>query len=198
MATTTRRLLLGAATLAAIIPAAVVSFPADAAQPQQPVVGVAAQDGPLDPRCPRGRHSLQDYRVYHRKVFRRAKVSLRAHVRIAYMQKCQISAWGKRMAVRYHDRFKAEREAQQAREAAERVMAGLEGTLNAIAQCESHGDPDAISASGTYRGKYQFDLSTWASVGGSGDPAAASESEQDRRAAMLYRSGGPGRWPVCG
>jgi hypothetical protein len=70
--------------------------------------------------------------------------------------------------------------------------------LESIAQCESHGDPRAISAGGTYRGKYQFSFSTWATVGGDGDPAAASETEQDRRAAMLYRSGGPGHWPVCG
>lgn len=70
--------------------------------------------------------------------------------------------------------------------------------LESIAQCESHGNPRAISAGGTYRGKYQFSFSTWASVGGKGDPAAASETEQDRRAAILYRSGGPGHWPVCG
>ena len=70
--------------------------------------------------------------------------------------------------------------------------------LKAIAYCESKGDPRAISAGGTYRGKYQFSFSTWASVGGKGDPAAASETEQDRRAARLYRTGGPGHWPVCG
>jgi soluble lytic murein transglycosylase-like protein len=70
--------------------------------------------------------------------------------------------------------------------------------LESIARCESRGNPRAISAGGTYRGKYQFSFSTWASVGGTGDPAAASETEQDRRAAMLYRSGGPGHWPVCG
>jgi hypothetical protein len=70
--------------------------------------------------------------------------------------------------------------------------------LRAIAECESHGDPRAISAGGTYRGKYQFSFTTWQSVGGSGDPAAASETEQDRRAAKLYRTGGPGHWPVCG
>ena len=70
--------------------------------------------------------------------------------------------------------------------------------LEAIARCESHGDPRAIASGGTYRGKYQFSFSTWASVGGSGDPAAASETEQDRRAAMLYRTGGAGHWPVCG
>ena len=70
--------------------------------------------------------------------------------------------------------------------------------LESIAQCESHANPRAISAGGTYRGKYQFSFSTWASVGGRGDPAAASETEQDRRAAMLYKTGGAGHWPVCG
>jgi Transglycosylase-like domain len=70
--------------------------------------------------------------------------------------------------------------------------------LEAIAQCESGGDPRAIGGGGAYRGKYQFSYSTWAGVGGSGDPAAAPESEQDRRAAMLYARSGPGQWPVCG
>ena len=70
--------------------------------------------------------------------------------------------------------------------------------LAAIAACESGGDPTAVDASGTYRGKYQFDLQTWASVGGSGDPAAAPEAEQDRRAAILYARAGATPWPVCG
>jgi hypothetical protein len=70
--------------------------------------------------------------------------------------------------------------------------------LQAIAQCESGGDPTAVDASGTYRGKYQFDYGTWASVGGSGDPAAAPEAEQDRRAAMLMARSGSSPWPVCG
>ena len=70
--------------------------------------------------------------------------------------------------------------------------------LEAIAQCESGGNPRAIGGGGAYRGKYQFSYSTWAGVGGSGDPAAAPEAEQDRRAAMLYDRSGPGQWPVCG
>ncbi|MGI8731349.1 MAG: transglycosylase family protein [Solirubrobacteraceae bacterium] len=74
----------------------------------------------------------------------------------------------------------------------------IPGQLSGIAQCESGGDPGAVSPSGRYRGKYQFSYSTWRTVGGSGDPAAASETEQDRRAAILYRTGGPGHWPVCG
>ncbi|HEX2086493.1 MAG TPA: transglycosylase family protein [Solirubrobacteraceae bacterium] len=70
--------------------------------------------------------------------------------------------------------------------------------LEAIAQCESGGDPTAVDSTGTYRGKYQFDMQTWASVGGSGDPAAAPEAEQDRRAAILYARAGASPWPVCG
>ena len=70
--------------------------------------------------------------------------------------------------------------------------------LQAIAACESGGDPTAVDASGTYRGKYQFDRGTWASLGGSGDPAAAPEAEQDRRAAILMARSGTSPWPICG
>jgi hypothetical protein len=71
-------------------------------------------------------------------------------------------------------------------------------TLEAIASCESGGDPTAVSSDGTYRGKYQFDRGTWASVGGTGDPAAAPEAEQDYRAALLYQRAGSSPWPICG
>ena len=71
-------------------------------------------------------------------------------------------------------------------------------TLDAIGACESGGDPAAVSSDGTYRGKYQFDFGTWGSVGGSGDPAAAPEQEQDYRAALLYAQSGSSPWPVCG
>ncbi len=72
------------------------------------------------------------------------------------------------------------------------------GTLESIAACESGGDPTAVSSDGSYRGKYQFDYGTWESVGGSGDPAAAPEAEQDYRAALLYTSSGSSPWPICG
>jgi hypothetical protein len=72
------------------------------------------------------------------------------------------------------------------------------GTLESIAACESGGDPTAVSSDGSYRGKYQFHPSTWEAVGGSGDPAAAPEDEQDYRAALLYSQSGSSPWPVCG
>jgi len=70
--------------------------------------------------------------------------------------------------------------------------------LARIARCESGGNPRAVSADGAYRGKYQFDRQTWKAVGGHGDPARASEIEQDRRALALYRVRGASPWPACG
>ena len=77
---------------------------------------------------------------------------------------------------------------------------GSSGGLNwgALAACESGGNPRAVSPSGKYRGLYQFSLSTWHGVGGSGDPINASSGEQTHRAEILYSSSGRGAWPVCG
>ena len=99
-------------------------------------------------------------------------------------------------------RIQAARRARLKRER-EEALASLPGgvsqsTLDAIGACESGGNPTAVSSDGSYRGKYQFDYGTWASVGGSGDPAAAPEKEQDYRAALLYVQSGSSPWPVCG
>lgn len=114
-----------------------------------------------------------------------------------------------RSTVRFHRTIRvtvahleAARRAKLRRERRER-FASLPGgvsqeTLDAIGACESGGDPAAVSSDGTYRGKYQFDYGTWESVGGSGDPAAAPEQEQDYRAALLYSRSGSSPWPVCG
>jgi len=87
---------------------------------------------------------------------------------------------------------------RQARERRAVAAVAVPPHLEAIAQCESGGDPTAVSSNGMYHGKYQFSVATWQAVGGSGLPSAAPESEQDMRAAMLYAQSGPGQWPVCG
>jgi hypothetical protein len=101
-----------------------------------------------------------------------------------------------------HKRAKELRRRRAARQAAAPAPAAGGSTaspqLEAIAACESGGNPSAIGGGGAYRGKYQFDYGTWASVGGSGDPAAAPEAEQDKRAAMLLARSGSNPWPVCG
>jgi peptidoglycan hydrolase-like protein with peptidoglycan-binding domain len=75
--------------------------------------------------------------------------------------------------------------------------ASLPRILRLIAECESGGDPTAVSPGGRYRGKYQFSLATWRALGGVGDPALASEWVQDRIALKLYRRAGASAWPNC-
>lgn len=75
----------------------------------------------------------------------------------------------------------------------------LPRVLRRIAECESGGDPTAVSPGGRYRGKFQFSLATWEAYGGRGvDPAEASEAHQDRIALRLYRDRGTAPWPTCG
>jgi transglycosylase-like protein len=98
--------------------------------------------------------------------------------------------------IRLEERAAARR---QRREAFATLPGGVPlATLESIAACESGGDPTAVSSDGTYRGKFQFDYGTWESVGGSGDPAAAPEDEQNYRAALLYSRSGSSPWPICG
>jgi transglycosylase-like protein len=86
---------------------------------------------------------------------------------------------------------------QRLRKRVGRVAPTASAPLQAIAACESGGNPSANTGNGFY-GKYQFTQETWQSVGGTGNPAAASEAEQDRRAAALYAQQGASPWSVCG
>ena len=89
-------------------------------------------------------------------------------------------------------------EKRAAKRAAAAQAVAVPPHLEAIAQCESGGDPTAVSPDGMYHGKYQFSVATWQAMGGGGLPSQAPEAEQDMRAAMLYEQSGPGQWPVCG
>lgn len=59
--------------------------------------------------------------------------------------------------------------------------------------CESSDRYDVVADNGHY-GAYQFGLSTWAAVGGTGLPSNASRAEQDYRALYLYRMRGWQPW----
>lgn len=72
-----------------------------------------------------------------------------------------------------------------------------DGVWGALAQCESGGNPAAVSSNGLYYGLYQFSLGTWAAVGGSGLPSQASPAEQTQRAQILQARSGWGQWPAC-
>lgn len=79
-----------------------------------------------------------------------------------------------------------------------RSVPGADGlNWKALAGCESGGNPRAVNAAGYY-GLYQFSVSTWRSVGGSGMPHLASPDEQTYRAKRLYASQGRSPWPNCG
>jgi hypothetical protein len=67
----------------------------------------------------------------------------------------------------------------------------------ALRQCESSGNYAADTGNGYY-GAYQFDLSTWESLGYSGLPSAAAPAVQDQAAQQLYATRGSQPWPVCG
>ena len=62
-----------------------------------------------------------------------------------------------------------------------------------LRMCESGNDYSIDTGNGHY-GAYQFDLSTWRSVGGSGLPNRTSPAEQDARALILYRDRGWQPW----
>lgn len=67
----------------------------------------------------------------------------------------------------------------------------------ALRTCESGGHYGIVATNGHY-GAYQFDLSTWRSVGGTGLPSEASPAEQDYRALYLYRMRGWQPWECAG
>jgi len=74
---------------------------------------------------------------------------------------------------------------------------GLQWIHWANPYCESAGNIHAISYGGTYRGKWQFDRSTWRTYAPPGwknaDPAYAPEWVQDKAAlAVPYDA-----WPNC-
>jgi len=61
-------------------------------------------------------------------------------------------------------------------------------------QCESGGNPSAVSPDGKYWGWYQFDYDTWVAHGGSpGAYGRASGSEQTAVASRMRYDG----WPNC-
>ena len=65
-----------------------------------------------------------------------------------------------------------------------------------LAQCESGGNPAANTGNGYY-GMYQFTLSTWRSVGGTGYPHEADAATQTAMAQALQARSGWGQWPHC-
>ena len=168
--------------------AAVAAAPADAAAPPLAV----DFPGPGTGIAPLARVVKTPLVVRDLRLARRVARVRGEHLRPGYAR--TIRSWSLTELTRHHRHLRRElRSARRARAAAPAASPALQ----AIAACESGGDPQADTGNGFY-GKYQFTLGTWQAVGGSGNPAQASEAEQDRRAAALLAQAGPGQWPVCG
>jgi muramidase (phage lysozyme) len=77
--------------------------------------------------------------------------------------------------------------------------------LASLRHCESTDNYAAVSASGRYRGAYQFSQSTWNRVAASHfpwlvdtDPATVEPWWQDAMARALWSESGASSWPQCG
>ena len=103
----------------------------------------------------------------------------------------------KALGIAHMARSSVHRRASRTGDSADTGSTTLPPVLRRIAQCESGGDPTAVSPDGRYRGKWQFTRATWRRLGGTGDPAKAAESVQDRLALKLYRRAGTDPWPAC-
>ena len=178
-----RTALAGAAGACALVPAA----PAHAVGP---LTDQADTIAPIVRMAQRAHERVQDRHV---RLYR-ANVRLRGSDGDD-RRRAKSEDWSVRHLRRVNERLERRNRALRKRAAA---APAAPPHLQAIAACESGGDPGAVDPSGTYRGKYQFDLQTWASVGGTGAPAAAPEAEQARRAAILYARAGSSPCPVCG
>lgn len=77
------------------------------------------------------------------------------------------------------------------------LRVGTGPNWTALARCESGGNPKAVNPAGFY-GLYQFSLSTWRSLGGTGNPTDHDYWGQTRIAWKLYQHSGRSPWPVCG
>jgi hypothetical protein len=181
--TTTTALAVGATALA--VPAA----PALAAGPIPPSIPGPALNGHAGLRAEKraGRHDRSQHRL--------TTAAARLAERVAHARGRRFSRRAYRRRV--HDESPARLDARIQHLRARLDSASTPPVLQAIATCESGGNPRTDTGNGFY-GKYQFTESTWASVGGRGNPADASEAEQDRRAALLYAREGATPWPVCG
>jgi Transglycosylase-like domain/G5 domain len=130
----------------------------------------------------------------HRKVVREGKAGIRRVVAVRTLHN------GEPVKYRVIDRTTV-REPRPRRVLVGREPWSVPGAdgLNwaALAGCESGGNPRAVNPAGYY-GLYQFDVTTWRSVGGSGMPHQASAGEQTYRAKLLYMSRGRSPWPNCG
>lgn len=68
---------------------------------------------------------------------------------------------------------------------------------DALARCESGGNPRAVGGGGRYFGAFQFSLGTWRSLGMAGNPVDYPYAVQLDAAQRLVARSGWGQFPHC-
>jgi hypothetical protein len=145
------------------------------------------------------REGIDDAQAIHRVIAREQARAIRAAQRAAHLRALRA------------ERARAAAARAKAAAAASVTSSSAEGWAHTymsirVSNCESGGTPQgqhydgnihAVNPSGYY-GKWQFALGTWSSVGGSGNPAYASEAEQDYRAWLLWKRDGWSPWQCAG
>lgn len=139
-------------------------------------------------------YSQAEFRHYAGKVYQRPSISQAAARRMRLMITCQHSKRARRNVIRFKEKLAYKRAHPYPP-----ISAADAAWLYRTRMCESgaHGLYRANIGNNFY-GAYQFTLSSWHSVGGSGYPHLASEDEQDYRALLLRSTQGTGAWPNCG
>lgn len=97
---------------------------------------------------------------------------------------------------------KAEAEANAARLKALRSRKVVTGPVTGdvwyrLRMCESGNNYARVSATGKYRGAYQYAVSTWANFGGYALPDQAPAEVQDMKARQTQAARGWAPWPTC-
>ncbi len=199
-----RNIMISGAALAALtLPATVVASAGGIAAPANPTTTAVQVSAPVSKAAAaRKAKSARKAKVRRRTALKRVTRLARTRSRLAgrrhrgkrYLR--VVSRWSTPRLSKHGRRLG--RSVRRLRRTGGAPNVRIPAALHAIARCESGGNPRAVSASGSYRGLFQFDYGTWRSVGGKGDPAAAHRTEQYRRAAILYARRGAAPWPVCG
>ena len=119
-----------------------------------------------------------------------AEAAVREAERVIAEQKAQAEA-----AARHAAAARASRSRTTAPKPAPRVVGG--DVWARLAACESGGNPRAVGGGGRFYGAFQFMLSTWRSVGMSGNPIDHPYEVQLQAAQRLQARSGWGQWPHC-
>jgi hypothetical protein len=174
-----------------------VALAADAASGDAPAAAPAPAASPATAPAPApaaAAHSARWQHLHNHLLGDNVHLTRRLHGdRAAHRALSEHDAWSNHRLGRANRRLRRQLSAHTASR-----HAATPAVMQRIAQCESGGNPHAVGGGGRYRGKYQFDQQTWRANGGKGDPAAASEADQDRVAMRLYKKRGTSPWPTCG